>query len=250
MRKLFFANWKMYLSDADAEALARQFLDAALSTSVDVAIAPGFTALDRVARLLRGSPVSLGAQNVFWMDGGAYTGEVSPRQLTALGVRYVILGHSERRAYLGESDEMIGRKVRATMEAGLVPVLCIGETKEERDAERQEAVVSGQLEAALAGVRVSTEHPIVIAYEPRWAIGTGTPCTPENVTAMHGHIRSVIEALMDGDSPEHLRVLYGGSVDASNARAFLDLPAVDGLLVGGASARSTDAKALFELLSH
>lgn len=250
MRKLFFANWKMYLSDADAEALARQFLDAALEARVDVAIAPGFTALDRVARVLRGSPVSLGAQNVFWMDGGAYTGEVSPHQLTALGTRYVILGHSERRAYLGETNDMIAKKTKAAMEAGLIPVLCVGETKEEREAGRQEAVVGEQLEIALAGARISPERPLVVAYEPRWAIGTGTPCKPEDVTAMHGHIRSVIDALLDGDALSHVRVLYGGSVDASNAESFLGLPAVDGMLVGGASARPADVRALFDLLSR
>ncbi len=250
MRKLFFANWKMYLSDADAEALARQFLDAALSTRVDVAVAPGFTALDRVARVLRGSPVSLAAQDMFWMDGGAYTGEVSPHQLTALGARYVILGHSERRAYLGESDEMIAKKTHAAMESGLVPVLCVGETKEDRDAGRQEKIVGEQLESALARTRVSPEHPIVVAYEPRWAIGTGVSCRPEDVTVMHGHIRSVIDALLDGEALAHTRVLYGGSVDASNAETFFSLPAVDGVLVGSASANPADVRALFDLLTR
>lgn len=250
MRKLFFANWKMYVSDADAEALARQFLDAAPAMRVDLAVAPGFTALDRVARVLHGSPVSLGAQDVFWMDGGAYTGEVSPRQLSSLGARYVIVGHSERRTYLGETDAMVARKALAAAEAGLTPVVCVGETKEDREAGRQEAVVRGQLEIALADWRFSSERPMAVAYEPRWAIGTGTPCRPEDVTTMHGHIRSVIEALADADALSYVRVLYGGSVDASNAEAFLGLPSVDGLLVGGASARPSDARALIDLLSR
>lgn len=250
MHKLFLANWKMYLSDADAEALARVFLDAATGGRVDVGVAPGFTALDRVSRALHGSPVSLGAQDVFWTDGGAYTGEVSPHQLAALGVRYVIVGHSERRAYLGETDEMVAKKALAAQGAGLTPVVCVGETKEERDAGRQDTVVRVQLDAALKDLAFASDKPVIVAYEPRWAIGTGVPCGPEDVVAMHGLIRSTVEAMHGESALAHLKVLYGGSVDPKNVDAYLASEAVDGALVGGASTRPDDARALIDAFAR
>ena len=250
MHKLFLANWKMYLSDADAEALARVFLEGAMASSVDVAVAPSFTALDRVSRALHGSPVSLGAQDLFWADGGAYTGEISPLQLTAMGVRYVILGHSERRAYLGETDEMVAKKAAAAQGAGLVPIICVGETKEEWEAGRQQAVVRAQLEAAFKGLTLSAEKPVIVAYEPRWAIGTGAACRVEDVVLMHGAIRTAVVGLTGNESLEFLRVLYGGSVDPKNIAEYLASPAVDGALVGGASTRPEDARALIEAFSR
>ena len=240
MRKLFFANWKMYLRDSEAEALAHTYAERAVSASVDVVVAPSFTVLERVAEQLEGSPVALGAQDAFWKDDGAFTGEISPKQLAALGVTYVIVGHSERRA-LGETDEMIARKATAVAADGLTPVLCVGETKEEREAGREESVVRAQLESVIS--TWSSEHPLLVAYEPRWAIGTGTPCRPEDVSTMHTHIRQTLEARGFA-----ARVLYGGSVDPSNMRRYIDLPEVDGLLVGGASAHPDDAHALFDLL--
>ncbi len=240
MRKLFFANWKMYLSDAEAETLAGTYAERAASASVDVVVAPSFTVIERVAERLKGSSVALGAQDAFWKDDGAFTGEISPKQLADLGVAYVIVGHSERRA-LGETDDVIARKAAAVAADGMTPVLCVGETKEERDAGREESVVRGQLEAVTAAW--TAERPFVVAYEPRWAIGTGTPCRPEDVVAMHAFVRQTLKARsLDA------RVLYGGSVNPSNMHTYLDLPDVDGLLVGGASAHPDDAHALFDLL--
>jgi len=238
MRKLFFANWKMYLSDEEAVALARAYAEGALSASVDVAVAPGFTALESVARAVEASKVALGAQDAFWKDEGAYTGEVAPKQLAALGVKYVIVGHSERRA-MGETDETVARKAAAVAADGMTPVLCVGELKEEREAGRQEEIVRAQIEAGRAGL--PSDAPLIVAYEPRWAIGTGTPCEPSDVAAMHAKIRT----LVGPDVP----VLYGGSVDPRNYAPYLGLQDVDGLLVGGASARLEDVKAFFEAFS-
>ena len=237
MRKLFFANWKLYLSDAEAEALARAYDEGAASASVDVAVAPGFTVLERVARVLAGSSVALGAQDAFWKDEGAYTGEVAPKQLAAIGVKYVIVGHSERRA-MGETDEVVAKKAAAVAADGMTPVVCVGELKEERESGRQEAVVRAQLDAVLKALPAGT---FMVAYEPRWAIGTGIPCEPSDVTAMHAMIRGVL-------GPD-TAILYGGSVDPKNFRSYLDLDDVGGLLVGGASARPEDARAFFEAFS-
>ena len=238
MRKLFFANWKMYLSDDEAESLARAYDEGAVSASVDVAVAPGFTVIERVARVLAASKVALGAQDAFWKDEGAYTGEVAPKQLAALGVKYVIVGHSERRA-MGETDDMIARKAALVATDGMTPVLCVGELKEEREAGRQEEIVRGQL-AAVRGT-LPADVPLVVAYEPRWAIGTGVPCEPSDVAEMHAMIRTIVGA----DTP----ILYGGSVDPKNFASYLDLHDVDGLLVGGASARPDDVRAFFEAFS-
>ena len=238
MRKLFFANWKMYLSDDEAAALARVYDEGALSAPVDVAVAPGFTSLERVAHALAASKVALGAQDAFWKDEGAFTGEVAPKQLAALGVKYVIVGHSERRA-LGETDEIVARKAAAVAADGMTPVACVGELKEERAAGRQEEIVRAQL-AAVTGA-LPKGAPLVVAYEPRWAIGTGTPCAPSDVAAMHAAIRSIVGP----DVP----LLYGGSVDPRNFRSYLELQDVDGLLVGGASARPDEVRAFFEAFS-
>ncbi|HJV32551.1 MAG TPA: triose-phosphate isomerase [Patescibacteria group bacterium] len=238
MRKIFFANWKMYLSDDEAVALARAYDEGALSASVDVAVAPGFTALEPVARALAASKVALAAQDAFWKDEGAYTGEVAPKQLAALGVKYVIVGHSERRA-MGETDEVVARKAAAVAADGMTPVACVGELKEEREAGRQEEIVRAQLAAVRAALPPAA--PLVVAYEPRWAIGTGTPCEPSDVAKMHAAIRSIVGA----DVP----VLYGGSVAPENFKSYLDLQDVDGLLVGGASARLDDVRAFFEAFS-
>ncbi|WKZ29509.1 MAG: triose-phosphate isomerase [Patescibacteria group bacterium] len=240
MRKLFFANWKTYLSDTEAETLARSYAERAAAVSADLAIAPGFTALEGVARALEGSSVALGAQDAFWNDEGAHTGEVTPKQLAAIGARFVIVGHSERRA-LGETDELIARKAAAVAADGMTPVLCVGETAEERDASSQERVVQAQLEAVLGSW---TDAPFVVAYEPRWAIGTGRPCEPKDVEAMHAFIRSKLE-----ERNLTARVLYGGSVDPSNLMTYLAVPNVDGVLIGGASTKPAEVLAMLDLLA-
>lgn len=239
MRKIFFANWKTYLTDDEAEALARTYAERSGASSVDIAIAPSFTALERVARVLDNTSVALGAQDAFWSDAGAETGEVTPKQLAALGARFVIVGHSERRA-LGDTDEIVARKVRAVTADGLTPVVCVGELGPEREAGRQAEVVRGQLQAVLEVH--PNDAPLIVAYEPRWAIGSGTPCRPEDVDSMHTFMREIA-----GPS---VRILYGGSVDPNDIASYLDLAGVDGVLVGGASARPADVEEFFKLFSR
>lgn len=234
--KLFIANWKMYLSDDAAAALASEAADAAEDANAEVAVAPSFTALAAVAHAIAGSKVELGAQDGFWEEKGAWTGEVSMTNLKATGAHFVIVGHSERRA-LGETDEMVAQKVAAALKAGLTPVLCVGETKEERDAGTRDAVVRRQLAEGLKLADLSNAT-LVVAYEPRWAIGTGIACAPEDAAETHRLIRGLV--------PEGTRVLYGGSVDPSNIGRYLGLPEVDGTLVGGAS---TDAAKLRAMLA-
>lgn len=250
MPKLFIGNWKMYLTDAEAVDLARGYVEAAGSKpECDVAAAPSYTALDRVGGVLKGSPIALGAQNVFWMDRGAYTGAVSAPMLAALGARYVIIGHSERRYLLGESDKTIAKKVAAALRSGLAPVVCVGETIEEKSAGKREETIRRQVSASLEGVTPSAELPIVVAYEPRWAIGTGVSCHPEDVVAMHELIRAVIRERAGEASMPHLRVLYGGSVEAGNIASFVREPAVDGVLVGGASAKIEQVRGMLSALN-
>lgn len=235
MPKLFVGNWKMYLSDDEAVALAGAYGEAARGASCEVAVAPSFTALERVAAVLKGESVALAAQDVHWEEKGAFTGEVSAAALSALGVRYVIIGHSERRA-LGESDVAVAKKVRAVSGCGLVPIVCVGETADEKSAGRRDAVVRTQLEAAMAGL--APEGPCVVAYEPRWAIGTGVACEPEDAFPVLAMIRGIVGA--------GRRVLYGGSVDAGNLARFVGEGGFDGVLVGGASVKPDQVPALLK----
>lgn len=234
MQKLLVANWKMYLSDREAAALARAYLREAGSAPCRLAAAPSYTALAAVGEALAGSPVALAAQDVFWEARGAYTGEVGVESLSALGARYVIVGHSERRAIFGETDELIGRKLSAAARGGLVPILCVGETREEREAGARDEVVRRQLAGGLANLPEEAE--CLIAYEPRWAIGTGTPCDPGEAARVHRMIHAALEETFGATRDASFAVLYGGSVDASNVAGFAAEDAVDGFLVGGASA--------------
>lgn len=242
MRKLFMANWKMTLTDDEAASLASEFAEAAVGAKCDVAVAPTFTALHAVKEVLHGSSVDLAAQDVFWEEKGAFTGEVSPAMLAELGVRLVIVGHSERRT-LGETDEIVSKKTAAVRAAGMVPVICVGETAEERAAGRRDEVVRRQVEAALAAAP-SADEPVVVAYEPRWAIGTGMPCDPGDAAAAHRLVRALISEHHGEDAQPHLRVLYGGSVDAASLASYVALREVDGVLVGGASAKIEQVKAM------
>lgn len=238
MPKFFFANWKTYLGDDEAEALAGIYAELAVKAPFKVAVAPSFTALDRVSRILATSGVALGAQDAFWSDEGAHTGEIAPKRLAEMGVQYVIVGHSERRE-LGESDDIAARKAAAVATDGMIPVLCVGELKEEREAGRQEEVVRRQLGASMGALPASATF--AVAYEPRWAISPGKPCEPADVEIMHAIIKSIVGA--------ETRVMYGGSVNPDNFRAYLELANVDGLLVGAASTRSEDVRAFFETSS-
>ncbi len=237
MRTKFVAgNWKMYTTAATARQLAMQVVQGVgLDRRVAVAVCPPFPYLGLVAEVLRGSPVALGAQNLYPEKEGAFTGEVSPTMLLDVGCRYVILGHSERRHKLGETNAFINRKVQTALAAGLNVILCVGETLEEREANRTEAILDEQLTAGLAGVPAAGLEHMVLAYEPVWAIGTGRNATPDQAQAAHAFLRRRTAALYTLAVAEALRIQYGGSVKPDNAASLLSQPDVDGALVGGAS---------------
>jgi triosephosphate isomerase len=234
-RPLVAANWKMNKTNAEA----REFMDAFLPAAgelgdVDVVVCPPYTALQTVVELTREAPVRVGAQNMHAEDAGAFTGEISAPMLLELGVEAVILGHSERRQHYAESDAALARKVPRALEAGLVPILCVGETEEEREAEETERKLRQQVQADLAGVEVARLADVVIAYEPIWAIGTGKTATADQAQAAIGFVRALVGD-RDADAAQAVRILYGGSVDPSNAAELLGRPDIDGALVGGAS---------------
>jgi triosephosphate isomerase len=233
---LIVGNWKMNLSEAWAVALVDDLLPRlAPKHRVEVAVAPAFPCLRAVADRLKGADVLLGAQNVHWEDKGAFTGEVSPRMLAEIGVRLVILGHSERRIHFGETDDRIQRKIAAVRRHGMVPILCVGEQEKERDEGRTLAVVEKQLRMGLGKLAVSDGSEIVIAYEPVWAIGTGRSATPGQAQEVHRMIREQLGGMFPPAAASRVRILYGGSANAETALDLLRLPEVDGALVGGAS---------------
>ena len=235
-RPLIAGNWKMHLSLGEAAALARA-LAASCGNCNDreVMIAPAFTALAAVAEAVRGSAIRVGAQNVAWEREGAFTGEVSPPMLTGIGVEMAIVGHSERRQIFREDDTMINRRLLAALADGLVPVLCIGETLEEREAERTFAVLEGQLRSGLQGVTTAEASRVVLAYEPVWAIGTGKTASKEQAQEVHGFLRGLLGQLFEKNIAESIRILYGGSVKPDNIDALMAQPDIDGALVGGAA---------------
>jgi triosephosphate isomerase len=229
------ANWKMHKTVGEAVAYFRRLLELVPARPpVELVVFPPATLLLVAQKHLEGSGVAWGAQNAHPEPAGAFTGEVSVPQIADLGARYLICGHSERRHIFGEDDEYIGRKVRAALEGGLVPVLCVGETLEEREAGRAWEVVEGQLATALGGVELPSPERLVIAYEPVWAIGTGVPARPEDAQDMAARIREWLSGRFGRPGGE-IRIQYGGSVKPENAPEFLTLPDIDGALVGGAS---------------
>jgi len=237
MRKKFIAgNWKMFTTAASAEQLANAVVKGLGSESrFTAAVCPPFPYLERVANVVRGSPVGLGAQNLYPEKEGAFTGEVSPTMLVDLGCRYVIVGHSERRHKLRESDSFINRKVQAALVAGLSVILCVGETLEEREADQTEKVLDTQVTKGLAGVSAEALQRLVLAYEPVWAIGTGRNATPDQAQQAHAFLRRRVGELCGAEAAASLIIQYGGSVKPDNAAQLLHQPDVDGALVGGAS---------------
>ncbi len=231
---LVVGNWKMHKTVGEARDLAAALVGSARPPGVEVAVCPPFTALAAVASLLNGSPVRLGAQDMFWEPQGAYTGEVSPLMLGDLHCSYVIVGHSERRQHFGESDEGVAKKVRAAFAHGLIPILCVGERLEERDARQTERVVTRQLEIAVLELPAGQISRLVVAYEPVWAIGTGRAATGEEANRVAGLIRETLVRRAAGSAPD-ARILYGGSVTPDNAAEFSHRAEIDGALVGGAS---------------
>ena len=228
-------NWKMNKTVAEAEDYIQALLPRVGAVDeVEIAICPAFTALQAMVDSARGSSVQVFAQTMHWADSGAYTGEVSARMLAELDVAGVVLGHSERRAYFGETDRALQAKVPFALEAGLVPILCVGETEEERERGDTERRLRHQVREGLEKVPPERLAEVVIAYEPVWAIGTGLVATPEQAQDAVAVVRALVEG-MDKDAGEAVRVLYGGSLNAENAPELLSLPDVDGALIGGAS---------------
>lgn len=240
MRKKFIAgNWKMNTSRADGMALASAIAAKVGAASVvEVAVCPPALYLDAVGKAIAGSAVGLGAQNCYHEAKGAFTGEISPQMLKDIGCKYVILGHSERRSIFKESNDDVSRKVLAALAIGLTPIVCVGETLEQRNAGQTTAVVRNQMEGSLAGLSPEQMLQIVIAYEPVWAIGTGVVATPEQAEAVHADLRSLLETRYNSAVAPAVRIQYGGSVNAENAASLLHQPNIDGALVGGASLKA------------
>lgn len=244
---LIAGNWKMHKDHRQAADLVRE-LHSLLADleGVEVAVCPPFTALGEVSRLLEelNSRLVLGAQDVYPAREGAFTGEISPVMLKALGVRYVIVGHSERREILGEGDDFIAAKVRAVLDEDMVPILCVGETLEEREAGRALSKVEGQLQMDLVSLRAEEVPGLVVAYEPVWAIGTGRTATPDDAQEMNAFIRSWLAGRFGEENASDVRILYGGSVKPDNASELMAMPDIDGALVGGASLKAADFAAI------
>lgn len=245
MRKPFVAgNWKMNLDKAGSVGLAKGLVEKSFDESVDVAIGVPFVYLDAVAKEISGSPIALASQNAYFEKSGAFTGETSCGMLTDIGCKFVILGHSERRHVLGETDEDVNKKVFAVLEAGLVPIVCVGETLEDREAGNTMAVIKSQFEGSFAGVSAEQMASVVIAYEPVWAIGTGKVASPEQAEEVHADLRKLMESSYNSEVADGVRIQYGGSVKPDNASELLSQPNIDGALVGGASLKADDFAAI------
>ncbi len=244
-RKRFIAgNWKLHLTVAESVALATQLLPAvAAASGVQVAVAPTALAVASVAQAAAGSALGVAVQNVHWEEKGAFTGEISASLAKAAGAGFVILGHSERRQFFGETDQTVNQRLKAVLAAGLVPIVCVGETLAERDGGQLETVLSRQLAGALAGLGASQLETLVIAYEPVWAIGTGRTATSAQAQEVHAFIRGLLMQKV-GALAAKLRIQYGGSVKPDNAKELLSQPDVDGALVGGASLKAADFAAI------
>jgi len=240
VRRYFIAgNWKMNLTRSDSIALVEGLKSGvASSDAVDIAVCPPNVYLDAVSSLTADSPIGLGAQNMYHEPSGAFTGETSAAMLTDIGCQYVILGHSERRHVLGETDAEINKKVVAALAGGLTPILCVGEQLSEREAGQTADVVKSQFEGSLAGISAEDASQIVIAYEPVWAIGTGKVATPDQAEEVHADLRSLLESTYNSQVAEQVRIQYGGSVKPDNASELLAQPNIDGALVGGASLKA------------
>ncbi|HEY5895738.1 MAG TPA: triose-phosphate isomerase [Chthoniobacterales bacterium] len=236
-KKILAANWKMNMTSSDANSFLETFLrEINGELDVEVVIIPPFTLVGKVAEALsKNDNISAGAQNLHFEKSGAFTGEISAAMLRDLYVRYVVIGHSERRTLFGETDAVINKKVRAAIDGALKPILCVGETLSERDGGQVEAVLETQLKADLAGLTSKEIADTVIAYEPVWAIGTGRTATPEQAQDAHAFIRKTVAALSDSATAAKVRIQYGGSVKPDNTEALLGKPDIDGALVGGAS---------------
>jgi triosephosphate isomerase len=250
MRKPFVAgNWKMCTNSHTSVELARRIASGsaeAAGHSVTVAVCPPFVYLQAVTRALAASSIAVGAQDMYFEPDGAFTGEISASMLKDIGCTYCLCGHSERRHVIGETDELVNKKVAAAISGGLLPILCVGERLAERQASQTEKVVTRQLENGLAGLSDEKLSAVTIAYEPVWAIGTGVTATPGQAQEVHDFIRKLLDRTYNDQLAEEIRILYGGSVKPSNAAELMGQPDVDGLLVGGASLKADDFLAIVQ----
>ena len=240
MRKPIIAgNWKMYKTPSEAVSLIEELKPLVKDAQAEVVVCPPFICLP-AAEALEGSNIRLGAQNMYWEEQGAFTGEVAPGMLTEAGVEYVIIGHSERRQYFSETDDMVNRKMLSAVSHNLIPIICVGETLEQREQGVTEKVVDTQTRAALNGLTADVADRIVIAYEPVWAIGTGRTASSDDANEVIGYIRKVVESVLGSQAASRIRILYGGSVKPENAAELMQMPEIDGGLVGGASLKALD----------
>ena len=239
MRSYYIAgNWKMHKTAGEAVELAKSLVSELKGCGEKIMIAPAFTSLQAVAQVVKGTDILLGAQNMASEEQGAHTGEVSVLMLKDLGVKAVILGHSERRHTYGEGDALVNRKVRLALAHGLEPILCVGETLQERESGRLESVIGTQLKEGLKDVSPADFSRVTIAYEPVWAIGTGKTATPQDADSVHAYIRKVVAGLYGDAAAKSVCIQYGGSVKGDNAAALMAMPNIDGALVGGASLKA------------
>ena len=244
---LIAGNWKMNLTRAESVALVEQLAEGPLDRGpAEVLVCPPFVYLDAAGGAIGDAPLKLGAQDVYFQPNGAFTGEISTSMLADLGCQYVILGHSERRHILGESDVVVSKKIQAALAADLTPILCVGELLEEREAGRTAEVVQGQIDGSLAGLTADQAIRIVVAYEPVWAIGTGKTASPEQAQEVHADLRKMLADRYNTTVSDSVRILYGGSVKPANAAQLLAQPDIDGALVGGAS---LDAASFLEIIA-
>jgi triosephosphate isomerase (TIM) len=239
MRKPIIAgNWKMNKTPAEAIALVRALAPMVTRfPEVETVVCPPMLALPAVAEALRGTGIGVGAQNVFWAESGAYTGEIAANMLVGLA-QYVIIGHSERRQYFGETDETVNKKIKAVLGQGLTPIVCVGESLAQNEAGSTDAWVSGQIQAAFEGLTAQQVSGVVVAYEPIWAIGTGRNATPEIANRVCGLVRSTLAGLYGQETAQAMRVQYGGSANDKNIGELMAMPEIDGALVGGASLKA------------
>lgn len=243
--KFIIANWKMYLGYKESVDLARELVDHEFE-NVRIVLCPSFTALAAVAAITRTSRIGLGAQDSFFEDRGAYTGEISPSQLREIGVSYVIVGHSERRQYQGETDEVVNKKLRNVLEEGMIPIVCVGETFEQRQEKQKDSVLIRQMHRAFDGIEVGTSAQVIIAYEPVWVIGSGQAVDPEEAEHTNAVLKQVIVDLYPSKVLQNFSFIYGGSVSARSVKSFCSHEHIDGVLVGGASVQGNDFISLIQ----
>jgi triosephosphate isomerase (TIM) len=244
-KPILAGNWKMNMTATQARDLASKLIPLVAGVKDrDIVLGPPFTALAAVGEAIKGSNISLSAQNLHWEDKGAFTGEISAEMLLDLGCRYVIIGHSERRQYFGEADDTVNKKAKQALKKGLVPILCVGETLTEREAGKLNDIIGRQVTGGLKDISADDMQKVVIAYEPVWAIGTGKTATPEQANEVHALIRQKVKALYSADVAEGLRIQYGGSVTPENVSQLMAMPDIDGALVGGASLKPESFAAL------